>query len=107
MWEDRPVQYDGAALRRFAAALYSDAWLVTAGQTLLGSIAGGFLGWVAGRALGGVLLVSAVGALVGGIAGYLVGSATALFLRAAAQLALCQVQIEENTRPSGINRSGA
>jgi hypothetical protein len=42
----------------------------------------------------------AVGFLVGGVIGYFIGTERAFVLRLQAQIALCQVQIERNTRSS-------
>ncbi len=47
---------------------------------------------------GSLLLPALVGAVIGGGIGYVVGQQRAFWFRLQAQLALCQAQIEENTR---------
>lgn len=46
--------------------------------------------------------VAAMGGLIGGVIGAMVGSERAFTLRLLAQQALCQVQIERNTRAAAM-----
>lgn len=97
--------YDPIVIRKFAKALYSRARSIILVWTFIGAAIGGgggyFLGsgWVlSGSNVDAELVFAAVGlALLGGV-GFVFGSARAFMLKLQAQIALCQVQIEENTR---------
>ncbi len=93
-----PVEYDPKIIREFATRLYAQARAQFAMWTVLGVLAGLIAGgaWLEAdpeRFYGGVLLFL----LLGGV-GYAIGSARAFTLKLEAQTALCQIQIEENTR---------
>lgn len=92
------VQYDPDVIQTFADALYRLADRIVIGSTLLGGVIGGLLGYAIGSNAGGGALVALLGAGVGGYLGYSRGMARTFQLRLEAQLALCQVEIEFNTR---------
>ena len=87
--------YDGAIIREYASKLYARAaWNLFLFPVFLGGL-GGIAGgvwrdrdWGLGGLIAGVLV------------GYYIASQRAFQLRLLAQSALCQVQIEENTRPT-------
>lgn len=97
------VAYDSAVIVKFAADLYEKAKGIVIRWTifflLIGLASGAYLSKstsapnsppsFAGLAIGGV---------IGAIVGYMVGSSAAFKLRLQAQIALCQVAIEQNTR---------
>jgi outer membrane lipoprotein SlyB len=91
------VAYDPAVIQQFAAKLYDRA------RTLVWSYAalGFFLGSPVGVMTAG-MQDAAVGALVSGVLGAAIGAAMAseraFILKLQAQTALCQAQIEANTR---------
>jgi len=93
------TKYDPAIIQTFADRLYSQARAIAVIAALLGAI----IGSVGGKALGAAVDADNGGALLGtlllGAAGFAVGQARAFSLRLQAQTALCQVQIEVNTRP--------
>lgn len=93
------VRYDAAVIRKFADRLYSSARLILVLATLLGAGALGAVAWLVAKGNGSdpglvTLAAGAVGGLIGGAIGMELG----FMLRLRAQIALCQVQIEENTR---------
>ena len=95
------VAYDADVIVTFAARLYKQAGSIVAAYTLLGALLGLLLGGTAAAALQRDDLMVAfaiIGALIGGAVGYVRGQERAFTLRLQAQTALCQVQIEENTR---------
>lgn len=92
------VQYDPDVIQTFADALYRLADQIVIGSTLLGGVIGGLLGYAIGSNAGGGAIVALLGAGVGGYLGYSRGMARTFQLRLEAQLALCQVEIEFNTR---------
>ena len=90
------VEYDDQVIAQHAAELYSRARRIVFVWTTLGLIAGG---------LGSRLFLQStvtpwLGAVVVGILGYYAASGRAFALRLQAQMALCQRQIELNTRPA-------
>src|SRR5437868_5003576 len=86
--------YDPSVIHHFAERLYDRAVIVQA-VYLFG---GGLLGGAAGYSLRG-MFGAVVGVVVLGAIGAFIGSSQAFWLRLQAQTALCQAQIEENTRP--------
>ncbi len=92
-----PTKYDPAVIQEFADKLYRLANLIILMWAFVGLAvgagAGFFLGDQSTRTPGAV-----VGAIVLGILGYTIGNSRAFLLQFQAQLALCQRQIEENTR---------
>lgn len=103
------IEYEPTVIREFADKLYARAATIVLAHSVAGGLSGVAVGAWAGawtayldRRAGGALLIIASFAVVGGVLvallGYLVGSARAFALRLQAQQALCQLQIEENTR---------
>jgi len=87
------VSYNPEIIGTFSEDLYRQANLIVFFWTVLGALAGaGLLGLVLNE-LGLVL-----GLVLGGMAGYFYGESRSFMLRLQAQLALCAVQIELNTR---------
>ena len=89
--------YDDRIIRKFAERLYSRANSIIALYTLLGIVAGG----AAGYGVNSYLHIGTpflVGLLVGAVLGFALGREKAFELKLQAQVALCQVQIEQNTR---------
>lgn len=89
------VRYEERLIQTYADRLYSMAIVVVTLWTLLGAGAG----YIAGQLL---LRGNAGGetALVAGMIGFAIGQGKAFWYRLEAQVALCQVQIERNTRPN-------
>ncbi len=87
------VTYDGELIRNHADRLHR-----TAAPTVLIYTLGGLL---TGASIGVVdrgLQTTVVAAILVGIIGYIVGRTKAFRIELEAQLALCQLQIEKNTR---------
>lgn len=87
------IKYDPKVLHRLAGQLYDRAEAVLFGHVMVGGLLGA----------GGFLLNTAAGlcgVLIGLLIGYWIGDRKAFQMRVEAQLILCQVQIEENTRSS-------
>ena len=100
------VSYDASVIEKFATKLYRQAGSVV----FVATVAALFVGAAAGAAIGsgsrdssGGLAVG--GAIVFGAIGYYAGQARAFARRLQAQVALCQVKIERNTRSSAGERS--
>ena len=90
------VRYDPSLIQRHAQQLYERAWV----SVVLSTFGGAFIGL-----LGGLVFRETAYALVvlvtvpfGGGVGFMIGAQRAFALRLQAQLALCQVAIERNTR---------
>ena len=87
------VTYDGERIHEYADRLHRSA-----AQTVLMYVLGGLM---TGASIGLVsrgLQTTVVAAILVGIVGYIMGRGKAFRLQLEAQLALCQVQIEKNTR---------
>ena len=93
------IRYDPSVLREMAARLDAQATTTVVIWTIVGVVVGAGALAVVGGAFGNVGLGALVGLFVGGGLGYMIGEHRALMIRFEAQLALCQVAIEENTRP--------
>lgn len=89
------TEYNPELIQKLADKLYSQAKTSIVLGTLIGFVAGGLFGFSASHesATGGV-----IGVVLGSIVGYLLGQSRAFSLRVQAQMALCQRQIELNTR---------
>ena len=85
--------YDPDVIQQFADNLYTKAKSIIQSYTLMGVIPFGFAGFIMGGPVFGV-----IGAVTGGIIGYSIGKEKALAHKLQAQTALCQVQIEKNSR---------
>jgi membrane protein YqaA with SNARE-associated domain len=107
--EHRVATYDPALLYAYADQLYRSAKWLEVVFTIVGLIGGAITGYslgtllLIGRAAGAnvqvpMLLLAGTGALLGSILGWMGGRQMADRLRLQAQLTLCQVQIEVNTR---------
>ncbi|MFS8065098.1 MAG: hypothetical protein ACMG6S_01875 [Byssovorax sp.] len=109
------MYYDPQVIVQFAAHLYTRAAEIIRSYTLLGIFSGLVFGGAAAGALGAAmgepgtmgLIGAAVGAALGGYAGYGTGQEKAFSLKLQAQTALCQVQIEANTRAAAYGRQAA
>lgn len=91
--------YDSAIIKEFASRLYSQANSIIVTYTVVGAILGVAAGLGAGATMGDANIVAFSGAIVLGGIGFAIGRGAAFKLKLAAQSALCQVAIEENTRP--------
>ncbi|MBX3467699.1 MAG: hypothetical protein KF878_12510 [Planctomycetes bacterium] len=104
--------YNAELVRDLADALYRRATLTLLGHALVGLGLGGGAGWAASITYRDHLpaepwlpyAAAGAGALLLGLTGLFSGRAQALGYRLQAQLALCQLQIEENTRGLGRDR---
>lgn len=97
-----PVQYDPAIIQAHAERLYLTAKTIVATYTIFGVLSGASLGYI-GAVVAGIKdeapAVMFASALMAAIA-FMVGRWKSFALRLEAQLALCQLQIEANTRAS-------
>ncbi len=95
-----PIAYDPAVIQEFAGRLYSQAASIIFTSTLFGVFVGtilavGFVATVQNDEILGVAFL--IGILIGGFFGYSRGKERAFKLKLEAQVALCQVKIEQNT----------
>lgn len=98
--------YNAELVRDLADALYRRATLTVVGNALLGLILGAGAGWAGCMTYRAHLppaewmpyAAAGAGAALLGLTGLFIGRASALGYRLQAQLALCQLQIEANTR---------
>jgi hypothetical protein len=88
-------RYDADVLYEFAERLYAQAKLIIVMGTLLGMLPGGACAYLLVEHNG---IIASLGALFGGVVGYVIGHEIAFILKLRAQIVLCQVQIEKNTR---------
>lgn len=104
------VQYDPTVIHTFVERLYRQAKSIVVTATVLGVL----VGFIGGAALGNMnrdlrdasTMIMIFGVVIGGGLGYAIGQARAFALRLMAQTALCQVQIEENTRRGAAGTVG-
>lgn len=92
------VAYDASIIVTFAEKLYEQADRVVLTYTIGGALIGASLGLAIGIRLQNAGLIASVGAVFVGAMAFIVGQQKAFALRLQAQTALCQVQIESNTR---------
>jgi hypothetical protein len=93
------LKYDPNIIREHAAALYSRAARIVFMTGFLGFVAGGIVGIFLGAPTGGKPgIFGLFGALLGVVVGVSIGRGRAFALQLQAQMALCQVAIEANTR---------
>lgn len=92
------IKYDASIIQQFADRLYKKANSIVANFTVIGILFGLGIGFGFDKAygLGNVGLVA--GVVLGAVIGYAMGQERAFALKLQAQVALCQVQIEQNTR---------
>ena len=99
--QNKMVEYDPNVIRQFANALYKRANTIVAVYLIIGIIIGFTIGSLVGAANKNITSLGLlIGVFAGGSIGYVIGQDKAFFLRLQAQLVLCQVQIEMNTRSS-------
>lgn len=95
------IRYDASIIHQFAQSLYNRAQRITFAYAMYGVFMGAAvavgLSIVAG--LPAAEMWALFGAVVGVVLGLAMGSEKAFALRLQAQIALCQVQIELNSRP--------
>lgn len=102
---EKPV-YEPAVIESHAAMLYLQAAKIVVRLAIMGAIVGIAAGGSAGAVFGGATISGQllVGAILGGLIGFTIGTsigtARGFVLRLQAQVALCQVAIERNTRPA-------
>jgi len=87
------ITYQPKIIKEYAGRLYNSADRIVFFLILVGMAAGGIPGYIMERYIGLI-----AGLTIGGIIGFLIGNEIAFGLKLRAQIALCQVQIEENTR---------
>ena len=94
------TKYDPVVIQKLADQLYSQANSVVATWTILLLLIGGATGFALGsqNSSHNGIVVGGIGAAVGAFFGFAIGQSRAFVLRVQAQTALCQKQIEENTR---------
>jgi hypothetical protein len=92
------IQYDASIIKTFATRLYLKAQQLVQAATVLAGLFGLILGGAAGGAVEHGVLGALFGAVLGALIGYMSAQYMAFKLKLQAQIALCQVQIEENTR---------
>lgn len=85
--------YDKDVIHQFADSLYSKAKSIIVNYTMLGALIGGGIGLVTQQ-----MITAAILSAVFGLVGLSMGRDKAFQLKLQAQVALCQVKIEENTR---------
>lgn len=92
--------YDSSVILTFAERLYEQAAGIEVAYAVGGAVVGGAAGGAIGAALhdASSLLIGLIGAVIVGAIAWQLGRQKAAALRLQAQVALCQVQIEENTR---------
>jgi hypothetical protein len=95
-------KYDVSVIDSFADDLYNRAGTVVVVSTLMYAAIGAAAGYFLFKGLGAVL-----GGLLGGGLGFHLGQQKAFLLKLQAQTALCQAQIERNTRADSIGGSMA
>jgi len=95
------VSYEPEFIKDFANGLYKQAQYVVPLHFFIGIFLGLFVFNAISILLINMLdfLISSIGVLVGGVMGLQAGRDKAAQLKLQAQLALCQLNIEENTRP--------
>jgi hypothetical protein len=96
------VKYDADVLQKHAGKLYSRANTIILTATVFGVLIGAASGFFLENVVqsgSAPVVIGACGLILGAV-GYSFGSARAFALKLMAQQALCQVQIEMNTRRS-------
>ncbi len=112
------ADYDEKVIRKFANRLYAKAARVVFVYSLFGTIIGLVIGWILGASepvammLWGTgydpqKLAMLAGAVFLGLAGLALGLRRSFFLKLQAQLALCQMHIERNTRLAAATTDSA
>ena len=95
------ANYDSSVIVEFAEKLYNQAATIVTTYTIVGALVGAGIGAAVGNAIQvSPMVVALVGATVVGAIAFELGQQKAFAYRLQAQVALCQVQIEANTRSS-------
>ena len=89
----KSTRYDSKIIQTFADRLYSQADSVVIICVVIGILVGLGGGYGVGQVVGAI-----VGAVIIGALGFAIGLSIAFQLKLKAQILLCQMQIEENTR---------
>jgi len=92
------VDYDGAVIEELAARLYAEANRVAGAWFVMMGGGGLLLAYLSTQVANAGPVVSVFLAVAGVVLGWRMGRARAFALRLRAQVALCQVAIERNTR---------
>lgn len=87
------ITYDSKIINEFAVRLYDKASAVVRNYTILGMLIGCAAGFAAAKGIGAV-----IGIFIGAAVGYMIGKDKAFIYKLQAQTALCQAQIEANTK---------
>ena len=92
--------YDPTFVKEFSASLYAQAKTIVPAHFFIGMFVGMFLFGILSVQLIQTLdfLIVSLGVLIGGVLGYGSGRYRAYELKLQAQLALCQIKIEEHLR---------
>ncbi len=96
------VEFDAEIIKTFATRLYIKAQQLVRTAVVAGVFVGLMLGGAAGAAVEHGALGAVFGAAVVGALGYFAAQTWAFNLKLQAQIALCQVQIEANTRAAAV-----
>jgi len=97
------ISYDPSVIHQFAESLYREAGAIVFKWTITGILLGALPAIALAMATNshapdpGSVMVGIIGCFIGGLAGYSHGQKRAFKLKLEAQLALCQVKIENNT----------
>ena len=110
----KPVQYDRKVIEEFAGRLYVRARSIILQYTIFGALLGivvafglaALIGARTGESTGFGLGEGGLVGLLGAIPGYFYGREKAFALKLQAQVALCQAEIERNTR-AGVESTAA
>lgn len=92
------AEYDSRLIYTFAERLYSQARATVFIFSLLGAGLGYGLGMFVSGTRESPSILGLIFAIIAGVIGFLAGMQRAFALKLEAQIALCQVKIEENTR---------
>jgi len=96
------AHYEPEALRRLAEQTHAQARTALVGGIIGGMVTGSLFGYAASLMFATSTSLLAPGMAVGAVLGVVMGRRRAMELKLKAQMALCQIQIEENTRkPTG------
>jgi hypothetical protein len=95
------VSYDSSVIQQFAEALYKQARMLVIRYAIVCALIGFAAGYLmaGGARVSDASLPGFIVAIFGLVVGAMIGQGKAAALRLQAQQALCQVQIEKNTRP--------
>ncbi len=96
----KKIEYDEAVIEKFAHQLYARATSAVVGYTLLGVLVSLVGATFLPEGIEGILRLAVL--FIAPLAGFAIGQSKAFLLKMQAQTALCQVQVEKNTRPVPI-----